>query len=146
MYVVGTAQLAPLCIRISRTTSFHIIVSFWKILGIWYRTNHYSICTSDHMLLSSRRRAHTHDHSIASAVGALCGVHTLVALSSASENFGNSVSSVSELFLFPFPRWSGNKCVELLVLNNTAVEYHILQDRHFSHLSSSTGTPTTYNA
>ena len=39
----------------------------------------------------------------------------------------------------------------LIVLNccwfwiNTAVEYHILQDRHFSRLSSSAGTPTTYN-
>ena len=45
------------------------------------------------MLLSSRKRAPTHDHSIlvVSAVGELYGVYTLVALS-AAEKFGKLVS------------------------------------------------------
>ena len=81
------------------------------------------------MLLSPRRRAPTHDHSLASAVGALCGVHTSVALSSAAENSGNLYP---EFIYFTLPTWSSNNSVELLVLRNTAVEFHILQDRHFS--------------
>ena len=110
-------------------------------------TDYYNVNTSDHMLLSSRRRAHTHENSIASAVGALCRVHTLVALSSAAEHFGNSVSSVSEFFLFPFRVGAAMNGVELLVLNNTAVSYHMLQDRHFSQLSSSAQAhPQLYNA
>ena len=97
------------------------------------------------MLLSSRRRVHTHDHSMASAVGALCGVHTSVALSSAAKNSEHLYPE--SIIYFSLPSWSSTNSVELLlVLNNTAVEYHILQDRHFSHLSWSVGTFTAYTA
>ena len=69
------------------------------------------------MLLSSRRKAHTHDHSIASAVGTLGGVHTSVALSSATRIFG--IVYLQPVYFIFCPSDLSSNSVEMLLLHNS---------------------------